>query len=317
MAKTIVKRGKAASSRAKKSSVRAKPKPVVATELVRDLARRLISGRVTFAHGTTDAVAEAAFIISETLGCHPDHVAMTVRLTAPQVARIRALVGTRIKTRKPAAYLLHKIYMRGVPFYIDERAIVPRSYIGEILDAHFADDAGLQDPAAVTRVLDLCTGSGCLAILAARAFPNATIDAVELSADAIDVARHNVDAHRLGDRIKLFQGDLFEPLGTAKYDLIIANPPYVDAEGMANLPRECQHEPPLAFDGGADGIAVIRRIIDEAAKHLNPGGGLLCEVGRCKPALEQAYPRTPFLWLDTEESEGEVFWLGTDDLAAE
>jgi ribosomal protein L3 glutamine methyltransferase len=307
MAKQAVKRRKASASRAKKSPARTRP--VMAAELVRDVARRLTSGRMTFAHGTTDAVAEATFIISETLGRHPDHIGTTDRVTAAQAARIHALVGARITTRKPAAYLLNKIYMRGVPFYIDERAIVPRSYIGELLDEHFADAAGLLDPAKVARVLDLCTGSGCLAILAARTFPNATIDAVELSVDALDVARRNVSDHKLADRITLHQGDLFAPLPDGKYDLIIANPPYVDAEGMAKLPRECLFEPPMAFDGGADGIAIIRRIIDDAPRFLKPGGGLLCEIGRCKPPLEQAYPRTPFLWLDSEESEGEVFWL--------
>jgi ribosomal protein L3 glutamine methyltransferase len=212
MAKKEVKRRTASASRAKKSP--SKTKPVIAAELARDVAQRLTSSRVTFAHGTTDAVAEAAFIIGETLGRHPDHIETTDRVTAAQVARIRALVGARITTRKPAAYLLNKIYMRGVPFYIDERAIVPRSYIGELLDERFANDAGLLDPAKVTRVLDLCTGSGCLAILAARAFPNATIDAVELSIDALDVARRNVGDHKLADRITLYQGDLFAPLLT-------------------------------------------------------------------------------------------------------
>ena len=313
MAKRAVKRGRAPASRAKRSPIKAKP--VTATQLVRDAARRLKAARVAFAHGTGDAVAEAAFIVSETLGLHPgrfDEFAGR-RVTMAQAARIRDVVDARIKTRKPAAYLLNKIYMHGVPFYIDERAIVPRSYLGEILDTHFGDDGTLLDPERVTRVLDLCTGSGCLAILAARCFPHAHIDAVDLSGDALEVARRNVADHELADRITLYQGDLFAPLPGAKYDLIISNPPYVDAEGMANLPRECRYEPAMAFDGGADGIAIVRRIIEAAPRWLKPGGGLLCEVGRCKPALEQAYPRTPFLWLDTEESEGEVFWLDAAD----
>jgi len=222
------------------------------------------------------------------------------------------VVDARIKTRKPAAYLLNKIYMLGVPFYIDERAIVPRSYLGEILDAHFGEDGMFAEPARVTRVLDLCTGSGCLAILAAYMFPNAQVDAVDLSGDALDVARRNVGDHKLKDRITLYQGDLFAPLPETKYDLIISNPPYVDAEGMASLPPECRYEPAMAFDGGADGIAITKRIIDAAPRWLKPGGGLLCEVGRCKPALEHAYPRAPFLWLDTEESDGEVFWLAAE-----
>jgi ribosomal protein L3 glutamine methyltransferase len=313
MAKKAVKRGKVSAARAKKSP--AKAKPITAAQLVRDAARRLLAARVTFAHGTSDAIAEAAFIVSETLGFHPDRFDefAHTRVAAAQIARIRGVVDARIKTRKPAAYLLHKIYMRGVPFYIDERAIVPRSYLGEILDTHFGDDGMLLAPERIARVLDLCTGSGCLAILAARRFPDAQIDAVDLSADALEVARRNVADHKLGRRIRLYRGDLFVPLPQAKYDLIISNPPYVDAKGMANLPDECRHEPAMAFDGGADGIAIVQRIIDAAPDWLKPGGGLLCEVGRCKPALEQAYPRTPFLWLDTEESEGEVFWLQAAD----
>jgi ribosomal protein L3 glutamine methyltransferase len=229
-------------------------------------------------------------------------------------AKISALVEARIRTRKPAAYLLNRIYMRGLPFYVDERTIVPRSFIGEILDGHFGDGLLLRDPARIARVLDLCTGSGCLAVLAARAFPDAAIDAADLSADALAVAARNVADHGLELRIRLRQGDLFAPLGDERYDMIISNPPYVDADGMAGLPRECDHEPRMAFDGGADGIDLVRRILDAAKAHLNDGGGLLCEVGRCRPALEAAYPRTRFLWLDTEESEGEVFWLEARDL---
>jgi len=309
MAKKTVKRGKVSVARATRSS--SKARQATAAQLVRDAARRLQAAGVTFAHGTSDAVAEAAFIVGETLGLHPDRFDefFAKHATAAQAARIRGVVDARIETRKPAAYLLNKIYMLGIPFYIDERAIVPRSFLGELLDEYFDGLGAWVDPEQITRVLDLCTGSGCLAILAARMFPNAKIDAVDLSGDALEVARRNVADHRLGKRITLYQGDLFAPLPKVKYDLIIANPPYVDAEGMANLPPECRYEPAMAFDGGADGIAIVRRIIDTALQWLKPGGGLLCEVGRCKPALERAYPRTPFLWLDTEESEGEVFWL--------
>jgi ribosomal protein L3 glutamine methyltransferase len=276
---------------------------------------------LTFAHGTSDPVAEAAFMAAEVLGIHPDAVAGAAAkaMTAAQRARLDTLVDRRIRTRKPAAYLLNRIYMRGVPFYIDERAIVPRSYLGEILESEeFAGEAFslLPDDTNVKRVLDLCTGSGCLAILAAMRFPKAKIDAVDLSADALQVARKNVGDHRMTRRVRLRQGDLFAPLKGERYDLIVSNPPYVDARGMRSLPPECRHEPALAFDGGKDGIAVVRRIVDEAGAHLNPGGGLLCEVGRCKPALERAYPRMPFLWLDSEESEGEVFWLDAGQLGA-
>jgi ribosomal protein L3 glutamine methyltransferase len=163
-------------------------------------------------------------------------------------------------------------------------------------------------------VLDLCTGSGCLAILAGRHFPNAAVDAVDISKDALAVAARNVGDHGLVDRIALHRGDLFTPLGGRRYDLIISNPPYVDAEGMSALPRECRAEPKLAFDGGIDGIDIVRRILSEAKAHLNPQGGLLCEVGRCQPALVAAYPQLPLFWLDTEDSEGEVFWIAASDL---
>jgi ribosomal protein L3 glutamine methyltransferase len=272
-----------------------------------------------FAHGTTDPVAEAAFLVGETLGIHPDHVPARagMAVSAAHRRKIAALVERRIRTRKPAAYLLGRIYMRGVPFAIDERAIVPRSYLGEILDGDLfvgEEYSLIRDAGSIRSVLDLCTGSGCLAILAALRFPKAKVDAVELSKDALDLARRNVTEHRLGKRVRLRRGDLFAPIKDARYDLIIANPPYVDGEGMASLPPECRHEPPLAFEGGRDGISVIRRILDGAGRHLNRGGGLLCEVGRCRPALDRAYPDTRFLWLDTEESEGEVFWLDAEQL---
>jgi ribosomal protein L3 glutamine methyltransferase len=194
--------------------------------------------------------------------------------------------------------------------------IVPRSFIGELLDSHFGGEGAalIGDPASVESVLDLCTGSGCLAILASRNFPNARVDAVDLSGDALEVAARNVADFGLQDRVMLHRGDLFGPVSGKRYDLIISNPPYVDAEGMAALPRECRAEPKLAFDGGADGLDVIRRILREARRHLTPEGGLLCEIGRCRPALEAAFPQTDFLWLDTEDSEGEVFWIGAADL---
>ena len=206
--------------------------------------------------------------------------------------------------------------MRGLPFYVDERVIVPRSFIGELLDSHFGgeDAALIDDPGAVESVLDLCTGSGCLAVLASRRFQNAHIDAVDISKDAIEVAARNVNEHGLDNRVTLYRGDLFEPVGPKRYDLIISNPPYVDAEGMATLPRECRTEPKLAFDGGADGLDIVRRVLDEAGQHLTPQGGLLCEIGRGRENLEAAYPQLPLLWLDTEDSQAEVFWIGAADL---
>jgi ribosomal protein L3 glutamine methyltransferase len=291
-------------------------------DFVRYAVSRFIEARLVFAHGTTDPVAEAAFLICESLHLHPDQFETfaTARVTRSEAKAILDLIARRIATRKPAAYLVNKIYMRGLPFYVDERTIVPRSFIGELLDSHFSggsDDQGgslIDDPAGVRHVLDLCTGSGCLAILAAHAFPNAQIDAVDISTDALDVAARNMADYNLEDRVTLHQGDLFQPLGDTRYDLIISNPPYVDAQGMAELPRECRAEPKLAFDGGADGIAIVRRILQAAKQHLTPDGGLLCEIGRCRPALDAAYPNTDFLWLETEASDGEVFWAGAADL---
>jgi ribosomal protein L3 glutamine methyltransferase len=290
-------------------------------DFVRYAVSRFVDAKLVFAHGTTDPVAEAAFLICETLHLHPDQFESfaTARVTRTEAKTVLDVIARRIATRKPAAYLVNKIYMRGLPFYVDERTIVPRSFIGELLDSHFSgesDEGGslIDDPLAVRHVLDLCTGSGCLAILAARAFPNAQVDAVDISKGALEVAARNVADYGLEDRVTLHQGDLFKPLAGRRYDLIISNPPYVDAQGMAELPRECRAEPKLAFDGGADGIAIVRRILQAAQQHLTPEGGLLCEIGRCRPALETAYPNTDFLWLETEDSEGEVFWIATADL---
>ena len=277
------------------------------------------AAQLAFAHGTSDPVAEAAFIVCEALHLPSDRfdVFAGARVTQDEQQKIFDLIEARIRTRKPAAYLLRKAYLRGVPFYVDERVIVPRSYLGEILDGEMftGEGASLVDPLALKRVLDLCTGSGCLAVLAARQFPNAVIDAVDISADALAVAARNVATHGLKERITLHEGDLFGPIGQARYDLIVSNPPYVDARGMAALPLECRHEPALALDGGADGIAVVRRILDNAARHLTAGAGLLCEIGRGRRVLEETYPQMSFLWLDTEESTGEVFWLDAAQFA--
>jgi ribosomal protein L3 glutamine methyltransferase len=283
------------------------------------VAAELKRARLVFAHGTTDPRAEAAFLIGETLGIHPDFVAARAAMpvTAAQQDKIRKLVERRIRTRKPAAYLLKRIYMLGVPFTIDERAIVPRSFLGEIFVSElFAGEefSLIRDANGVGRILDLCTGSGCLAILAAMRFANAVVDAVELSKGALQVARRNVADHRMKSRVRLKQGDLFAPVEGRRYDLIVSNPPYVDGKGMKGLPPECRYEPRMAFDGGKDGLAVVRRIIDEAGRHLTPRGGLLCEIGRGREALERVYPDKRFLWLDTEASSGEVFWLDAGQL---
>jgi ribosomal protein L3 glutamine methyltransferase len=317
-AKPAAKRGRASAKFPKVASGELK----TLLDFVRYAVSRFVEAKLVFAHGTTDPVAEAAFLVCEILHLHPDQFETfaTAQVTAREAKAILDVLARRVTTRKPAAYLVNKIYMRGLPFYVDERVIVPRSFIGELLDSHFAgqgdEDGGalMSDPASVENVLDLCTGSGCLAVLASRNFPNARVDAVDISKDALDVAARNIADYGLEDRVTLHRGDLFKPLGQRRYDLIISNPPYVDARGMAELPRECRAEPKLAFDGGADGLDVIRRILGEARQHLTPQGGLLCEIGRGRDWLEAAFPQLPLLWLDTEESDGEVFWIGAADL---
>jgi ribosomal protein L3 glutamine methyltransferase len=293
---------------------------VTLLDFVRYAVSRFVEAKLAFAHGTTDPVAEAAFLVSEALHLNPEQFEAfaNARITAAEGKTILDLIHRRVTTRKPAAYLVNKIYMRGLPFYVDERVIVPRSFIGELLESHFGGEEGsgalIDDPTAVESVLDLCTGSGCLAILAAHHFPYAAIDAVDISKGAIEIAARNVEQYGLEERITLHRGDLFAPLGDARYDLIITNPPYVDAEGMAALPPECRAEPKLAFDGGADGLDVVRRILADAPDHLTPNGGLICEIGRGRELVDEAFPELPLLWLDTEDSEGEVFWIAAADL---
>jgi ribosomal protein L3 glutamine methyltransferase len=283
-------------------------------DFVRYAVSRFTESGLVFGHGTGTALDEAAFIVLESLNLPPDSLQpyWNARLTMGERERLTALIEARIETRKPAPYLLNKAYLQGYSFYVDERVIVPRSFIAEIL----ARDGGLaqiDNYGAEMDVLNLCTGSGCLAILAAHLFPNARIDAVDISSDALDVARRNVADHGLEARVRLHHGDLFAPLAGKAYDLIITNPPYVDRAGMESLPPEFRAEPALALAAGADGLDIVRRIMTHAPAFLKPGGGMICELGRCGPALENAYPGTPFLWLSTENSEGEVFWLGKDN----
>jgi ribosomal protein L3 glutamine methyltransferase len=279
---------------------------------------RFRAAALAFGHGTTTALDEAAYIILEGLNLPIDTLDpfLDARLLRRERERLDALIEARVTTRKPAAYLLNRAYIKGAPFYVDERVIVPRSFIGELLMTTFAEDNGLTgDPTAVSRVLDLCAGGGSLAILAARVFPNASIDAADLSADALAVARRNVDEYALSDRIALKQGDLFAPLKGERYDLILTNPPYVDAEALAAFPPEYAAEPRLAHAGGADGLDIVRRILSGAPDHLTPDGRLVCEIGRGQERLVRDFPDLPFVWLDTEESAGEVFLLRASDFA--
>jgi ribosomal protein L3 glutamine methyltransferase len=284
-----------------------KPSLVTLDDFFRFAVRRFKAARLAYGHGTTNAVDEAAFMMLEALRL-PIHTIdpwLDLKPTAAERAKLLTLIDARVSLRMPAPYLLGAAYMRGVRFHIDRRALIPRSFIGDLL----ADGALPIDPRKVRRVLDLCTGSGCLAILAALTFPRAKVDAVDLSAGALALARRNVATHRLGDRVALHRGDLFEPLGRERYDLIITNPPYVDARGMAKLPPEYRHEPRMALAAGDDGLDLVRRILADAPRRLRPGGGLLCEIGRGKAPLEKACPDIDFVWLDTEQSSGEVFWL--------
>jgi ribosomal protein L3 glutamine methyltransferase len=289
-------------------------------EIIENAAERFDAAGLVYGHGTDNAFDEAAFIAMEALGLPVDAALEDIwprKLTKAELEKIEALVRTRIETRKPAPYMFNKTYLQGLPFYVDERVIVPRSFIAELIN-HEDGFSPPGFPKQVKNVLDLCTGSGCLAILAAHVYPEAHIDAVELSRDAFAVAERNVKDHGLADCITLYNGDLFAPLAGKKYDLIITNPPYVDRAGMETLPPEHTFEPEMALGlCGDDGLDIVRRIMNEAPDYLTERGGLLCEIGRGQANVEAAWPRLPFLWLETENSEGEVFWITRKNLLAQ
>ena len=280
---------------------------------------RFHAARLVFGHGATNAVDEAAFLILEALGLPVDALDpfADAKLLVDERRRLDALIDARVTTRKPAAYLLHRTYIQGVPFYVDERVIVPRSFIGELLFGGLVGEGGLiETPEAVESVLDLCTGGGSLAVLAARIFPNARVDAVDISPDALAVARRNVEEHDLAGRITLHEGDLFAPVEDHAYDVILTNPPYVETAAVAAFPPEYAAEPALAHDGGAYGLELVRRIVSHARAHLNPEGVLICEIGQGRPQFETGFPALDAMWLDTRESEGEVFFVRAADLPA-
>ncbi len=292
---------------------------------LRDVLRYAVSvfsaAGLHYGHGSDNAVDEAVFLILETLHLPVDdfNSFADARLTAREKALLGERIARRVEDRLPASYLTRRTHLMGIPFRSDERALSPRSFIAELLrsplfDGTDPDIALVADPEDVGSVLDLCTGGGSLAILAAYAFANAEVDAADLSPEALSLATENVADHGLEDRVRLFQGDLFGAVEGRTYDLIITNPPYVGREVMEALPAEFRHEPAMALDGGADGFDIVRRILAGAGAHLNEGGGLICEIGTDRDLLEAEYPDTPFLWLDTEGSEGEVFWLAREHL---
>ncbi|NKE64637.1 50S ribosomal protein L3 N(5)-glutamine methyltransferase [Ramlibacter sp. RBP-2] len=281
-------------------------------ELVNHSAARLEEAGVAFGHGTTNAFDEAAWLVLWALGLPLDDLdgVADMALSPQQCATVEELVAERIRTRKPAAYLTREAWLQGVPFYVDERAIVPRSFIAELLaggdlDPWF-DGSG--------RILDLCTGNGSLAVLAAMAYPDAAVAGAELSPDALAVARINVDRHGLQDRIELVESDGLQAVSGA-FDLILCNPPYVNAASMAQLPAEYRAEPQLALAGGADGMDFVRRLLHEAPAHMNPGAALVLEIGNERPHFEDAFPQLAAVWLETSAGDDQVLLLTREALA--
>ncbi|WP_397533661.1 50S ribosomal protein L3 N(5)-glutamine methyltransferase [Roseateles sp.] len=276
-------------------------------------AARLTEAGVSFGHGTSNAFDEAAWLVLWQLKLPLDSLDehAELELSPAQQAEIETLVGERIATRKPAAYLTREAWLQGVPFYVDERAIVPRSFIAELI-ADASIDPWLSEQ--THRVLDLCTGNGSLAVLAAMAWPEVQVDAIDLSADALAVARINVDKHSLGERIRLLQGDGLVP-AQGRYDLILCNPPYVNSQSMAVLPQEYLAEPQLALAGGADGMDFVRRLLAEAPQHLSPHGVLVLEIGNERAFFEAAFPNLEVAWMETSAGEDQVLLMTQEALS--
>ena len=285
---------------------------------VRDFLRfsvsRFYQAKLFFGHGSNDAYDEAVYLILHTLHLPVDTLApfLDAQLTDIERAEVLSVIQKRVEQRIPAAYLTHEAFLGEYSFYVDERVIVPRSFIAELLRQQLSP--WIADPDAITRVLDLCTGSGCLAILCADTFPNAHIDAVDLSSDALQVAARNVSDYELQAQISLIESDLFAKLDGRQYDLIISNPPYVDADSVAALPQEYLHEPVLSLGSGKDGLDATRLILQHAAEHLTENGILIVEIGHNRDVLEAAYPKLPFTWLDVTAGDQFVFMLHRNDL---
>ena len=285
---------------------------------VRDLLRfavtRFNQAELSFGHVSANAYDEAAYLVLHSLHLPLDLLEpfLDAKLTAAEIDAVLSVIERRAAERVPAAYITQEAWMHGFRFHVDERVIVPRSFIGELLQDGL--QPYVEDPEQVGAVLELCTGSGCLAILAAHAFPNADIDAVDLSKPALEVATRNVDEYKLDDRIALFEGDLFEPLPERRYDVIIANPPYVNAQSMATLPAEYRHEPEMALAGGADGMDIVRRIIGVARNWLTEEGVLVIEIGNERENVEAAFGGLDLVCLSTSAGDDNVFLIQAADL---
>jgi ribosomal protein L3 glutamine methyltransferase len=287
-------------------------------ETVRDWLRyavtRFASAGLYFGHGTASAYDEAAYLLLYSLKLPSDRIDLFLdaKLTHAERNDVSLLIERRVDERMPAAYLTNEAWLGAFRFYVDQRVIIPRSFLAELMPQ--ALDPWIADPENVTNALDLCTGSGCLAVLLANYFPQADIDAADISSDALAVAQRNVADHGLQDRINLIRSDLFSNLTEKTYDLIISNPPYVTTVAMEALPEEYRHEPEIALAGGDDGLDAVRTILEQAAPFLRPEGLLVVEVGHNREAAEASFPSMPFVWLDTVSSEESVFLLKRADL---